>query len=79
MVFSFSPPPYRTGAVQSRRMSTKISGAMERLHDPSTNAYGPVEHVYSLHDIDVITQTIYDDEWTCLGSVIAETRFKTIL
>eukprot|EP00579_Thalassiosira_antarctica_P019963 CAMPEP_0201954082 /NCGR_PEP_ID=MMETSP0904-20121228/2188_1 /ASSEMBLY_ACC=CAM_ASM_000553 /TAXON_ID=420261 /ORGANISM="Thalassiosira antarctica, Strain CCMP982" /LENGTH=263 /DNA_ID=CAMNT_0048498037 /DNA_START=171 /DNA_END=965 /DNA_ORIENTATION=- len=52
---------------------------MERLHDPSTNAYGPAEHVYSLHDIDVITQTIYDDEWTALGSVIAETMFETIL
>jgi len=52
---------------------------MERLHDPATVSYGPAEHVYSLHDIDVITQKITDDEWTGLGTVIAETMFETIL
>ena len=52
---------------------------MERLHDPSTNAYGSVEHIYSLHDIETITQKIADDEWTALGSVIAETMYETIL
>ena len=51
---------------------------MERLHDPSTNAF-QVEHVYSLRDIDRITQKIADDEWSALGSVIAETMLETIL
>lgn len=52
---------------------------MERLHDPSTNAYGRVEHVYSLNEIGIITKKISDDEWTALGSVIAETMLETIL
>jgi len=52
---------------------------MERLHDPSTNAFGKVEHVYSLRDIDVITQRIADDEWAALGSVVAESMYETIL
>ena len=53
--------------------------AMERLHDTSTNPYGSVEHIFSLHEIDVITRKIADDEWMGLGSVISETMFETIL
>lgn len=53
--------------------------AMERLHDPSTNSYGRAEHIYSLRDIDAITRTIGDDEWTALGSAIAEAMYETIL
>jgi len=52
---------------------------MERLHDPSTNAYGQIEHVYSLREIGIITDKIRDDEWSALGSVIAENIFETIL
>jgi hypothetical protein len=52
---------------------------MERLHDPSTNAYGRVEHMYSPHEVGEITEKISDDEWTALGSVIAETMLKTTL
>lgn len=79
VAFSFSPPRHRPGAVLSSNRMPTVIGAMERLHDPSANAYGPVEHVYSLRDIDVITQQISDDEWTALGSAIAETMFETIL
>ena len=56
-----------------------MSSAMERLHDPSTNHYGRVEHVYSPREIGTIAQKVYDDEWTALGSVIAETMLETIL
>lgn len=59
--------------------ATGLFSAMERLHDPSANPYGSVEHVYSIRDIEVVTQKIADDEWTGLGSVIAETMFETIL
>ena len=59
--------------------STKMHNAMERLHDPSTNAFGPVEHIYSLADIDTITHKIEDDEWTALGSSIAESLLETVL
>jgi hypothetical protein len=59
--------------------TTGLSSAMERLHDPSTNAYGRVEHVYSNREIGTIAQKIHDDEWTALGSVIAETILETIL
>lgn len=52
---------------------------MERLHDPSANAYGSIEHVYSIRDMDVITRKIADDEWTGLGSVIAESMYETML
>lgn len=52
---------------------------MERLHDPSANAYGKIEHVYSLRDMDIITRKVADDEWTGLGSVIAESIYETIL
>jgi hypothetical protein len=52
---------------------------MERLHDPSTNAFGPLEHIYSLAEIDEITHKIADDEWTALGSAIAETMLEMIL
>jgi hypothetical protein len=52
---------------------------MERLHDPSTNAYGRVEHVYSPCEVGEITEKIFDDEWTALGSVIAETMLETTL
>ena len=56
-----------------------MHNAMERLHDPSTNAFGPVEHIYSLADIDTITHKIEDDEWTALGSSIAESLLETVL
>jgi len=52
---------------------------MERLHDPSTNAFGPLEHLYSLAEIDEITHKIEDDEWTALGSAIAEAMLEMIL
>ncbi len=52
--------------------------AMERLHDPSANAYGPLEHVYCLDDINEITQKIADDEWIALGSAIAEAMLETL-
>ncbi|KAL7464167.1 hypothetical protein ACHAXS_004501 [Conticribra weissflogii] len=51
---------------------------MERLHDPSANAYGPLEHVYCLDDINEITQKIADDEWIALGSAIAEAMLETL-
>lgn len=59
--------------------STKMHSAMERLHDPSTNAFGPLEHIYSLSEIDDITHKIEDDEWTALGSAIAESMLEMIL
>jgi hypothetical protein len=52
---------------------------MERLHDPSTNAYSRMEHVYSPCEVGEITEKISDDKWTALGSVIAETMLKTTL
>eukprot|EP01083_Nonionella_stella_P144386 450733_1 len=81
-VSSFSPTCLHITTLQSNRASfstLKLFSAMERLHDPSTNAYGRVEHVYSLSEIDRITQKITDDEWAALGSVIAETMLETIL
>lgn len=74
-VSSFSP-----AAIQGKRMpgATAALRAMERLHDPSTNAYS-VEHVYSLRDIDVVTRKIADDEWTALGSIVAEALYEMIL
>ena len=51
---------------------------MERLHDPSTNAYGRVEHVYSPREVGKITEKISNDKWTALGLVIAEMMLKTI-
>jgi len=78
-VSSFSPSyvqPRNNNVVRST--TTNLASAMERLHDPSTNAF-QVEHVYSLRDIDRITQKITDDEWSALGSVIAETMLETIL
>ena len=59
--------------------STRIYNAMERLHDPSTNAFGPLEHIYSMAEIDGITHKIEDDEWMALGSAIAESMLETIL
>jgi len=83
VAFSFSPPhpPSTTQHVTTSTTTTTKLNAMERLHqDPSTvNTYGPIEHVYSLQDIDTITQHITDDEWTALGSVIAETMLEMIL
>lgn len=58
---------------------TKLFSAMERLHDPSTNSFGALEHVYSLAEIDRITHKIEDDEWMALGSVVAESLLETIL
>ena len=52
---------------------------MERLHDPSTNAYSHVEHLYSPREVGEITEKISDNEWTALGSVISETMLKTTL
>ena len=52
---------------------------MERLHDPSTNAFGSVEHVYTLRDIDRVTKMISDDEWNALGSTVAESMYESIL
>jgi len=50
---------------------------MECLHRPTTKY--PVEHVYSLQEIDQITQKIAADEWAALGSVIAEQMLEMIL
>jgi hypothetical protein len=52
---------------------------MERLHDPSTNAYGNIERVYSPREIGIVTEKIRDDEWSALGSVIAENMLETVL
>jgi hypothetical protein len=59
--------------------ATVLPSAMERLHDPSTNAYGCVEHVYSPCEVSVITQKISNNEWTAIRSIIAETMLETIL
>lgn len=59
--------------------NTKVYNAMERLHDPSTNAFGSLEHVYSLAEIDDITHKIEDDEWMAIGSAISESLLETIL
>lgn len=56
-----------------------LFSAMERLHDTSTNAFGEIEHVYSLNDIDDITRKIADDEWMALGTAIAEAMYEMIL
>jgi uncharacterized protein with gpF-like domain len=64
---------------QLKSPPTTLFNAMERLHDSSTNAFGSLEHMYTLNDIDDITQKIADDEWTALGSAIAETMLETIL
>ncbi|KAL3796761.1 hypothetical protein HJC23_010908 [Cyclotella cryptica] len=71
----------RSASLQKRNApaSTKMFSAMERLHDPSTNAFGPLENVYSLIEIDEITHKIEDDEWAALGSAIAETMLEMIL
>lgn len=84
VAFSFSPPNNHPSTAQLLHTATTTTtklNAMERLHrDPSTlNTYGSIEHVYSLQDIDTITQHITDDEWTALGSVIAETMLEMIL
>lgn len=76
-VMSFAPSssnPKRIAPVP-----TKLYSAMERLHDPSTNAYGPLEHVYSIAEIHHITHKIEDDEWMALGSAIAEKLLETVL
>ena len=52
---------------------------MEHLHDASPNRFGPVEHVYSLKDIDLITRKLADDEWAALGTQIAEAIYEMIL
>jgi hypothetical protein len=52
---------------------------MERLHDPSMNAYGRFLHVYSPCELGKITKKISDDEWTALRSVIAKTMLERIL
>ena len=53
---------------------------MECLHHPTTAAKAyPVEHVYSLQEIDQITNKIAADEWAALGSVIAEQMLEMIL
>jgi uncharacterized protein with gpF-like domain len=64
---------------QLKSPPTTLFNAMERLHDSSTNAFESLEHMYTLNDIDDITQKIADDEWTALGSAIAETMLETIL
>ena len=87
-VSSFSPvardaaAAIATTASSSAAARTTILHAMERLHDPSANPYrnpSNIEHVYTTKDIDVVTRLVRDDEWTALGSVIAETMFETIL
>ena len=57
--------------------NTKLYSAMECLHHPS-KPY-PVEHVYSLKEIEQITNKIANDEWAALGSVIAEQMLEMIL
>jgi hypothetical protein len=52
---------------------------MKRLQNPSTNAYGCVEHVYSPCKVHVIAQNISDNEWTAIGSAIAKTMLERIL
>jgi hypothetical protein len=74
---AFSPCALHRAAKVS--VPTKIFSAMERLHNPSTNAFGPLEHIYSLAEIDDITHKIQDDEWMALGSAIAESMLEMIL
>ena len=61
------------------KQSTSLFSAMERLHDTSTNGFGPIEHVYSLKDIDYVTRKIAEDEWMALGTAIAEAMYEMIL
>mmetsp|Transcript_17977 Transcript_17977/g.27374 ORF Transcript_17977/g.27374 Transcript_17977/m.27374 type:complete len:131 (+) Transcript_17977:124-516(+) len=61
------------------KQPTSLFSAMERLHDTSTNGFGPIEHVYSLKDIDYITRKIAEDEWMALGTAIAEAMYEMIL
>ena len=61
------------------RQPKALFSAMERLHDTSTNAFGPIEHVYSHNDIDYVTRKIAEDEWMALGTAIAEAMYEMIL
>eukprot|EP00984_Skeletonema_dohrnii_P013798 scaffold5751_cov115-Skeletonema_dohrnii-CCMP3373.AAC.3 len=61
------------------KQPTSLFSAMERLHDTSTNGFGPIEHVYSLKDIDYVTRKIAEDEWMALGTAIAEAMYEMIL
>ena len=65
--------------LSSKKPTTLLFSAMERLHDTSTNAFGPIEHVYSLSDIDYISRKIAEDEWMALGTAIAEAMYEMIL
>eukprot|EP01083_Nonionella_stella_P246562 855851_1 len=76
IVPSFSPLICSSHHIKSSA-STKVFSAMECLHHPAT-AY-PIEHVYSLQEIAQITNKIANDEWTALGSVIAEQMLEMIL
>ena len=78
-VSSFAPQSHRSRLAHPTipPAYTQLA-AMERLHDTSTNSYS-IEHVYTHRDIDFITRRIARDEWTALGSVIAETMHETIL
>lgn len=59
--------------------SRTVLNAIERLHDGPTNCYGPLEHVYSLKDINTVTLKVSDDEWTALGIVVAESVLETVV
>lgn len=74
---AFAPGLPRLNPVVSS--PTRLHNAMERLHDSTTNSFGPLEHVYSLAEIDSITRKIQDDEWMALGSAVAESLLETIL
>lgn len=75
---SFSPASHPARPAARATPAARLLGAMERLHDPA--ARGPAaERVYSLRDIDRITREIAEDEWTALGSAIAESMYETIL
>ena len=63
----------------TKQPTTSLFSAMERLHDTSTNAFGSIEHVYSLSDIDYVTRKIAEDEWMALGTAIAEAMYEMIL
>jgi hypothetical protein len=76
-VMSFAPSSSHPKPVAP--VHTKLYNAMERLHDPSTNAFGPLEHVYSIAEIDHITHKIEDDEWMALGSAVADKLLETVL
>ena len=77
--FSLAPSTPSRISANTRMKSTRLYHAMERLHNPSSNAFGSLEHIFSLQEIDAITQKIADDEWMALGSVMAETLLETIL